>query len=90
MQTSQRGIIMQVRRFVQESFLYVYSDFHLADDDRLRENGVIDSMIIVEMISFIEREFGVNAREEDISDANCLSLAGTARFVSERQFVVAA
>lgn len=85
MQTSQSEIIMQVRSFVQENFLYMHSNFKLGDDDRLLEKGVIDSMSIVEMISFIEREFGVNAMEEDISDANFGSLAGIARFVSERQ-----
>src|SRR3979411_1132565 len=90
MQTSQPEIITRVRSFVQENFLYMHSNFKLGDDDRLLEKGVIDSMSIVEMISFIEQEFGVNAAEEDISDANFGSLAGIARFVSERQAVVAA
>jgi acyl carrier protein len=90
MQTSQSEIIRKVRGFVQENFLYMHSNFHLADDDRLLDKGVIDSMSIVEMISFVEREFGVNATEEEISDANFGSLAGIARFVSEKQAVLAA
>ncbi len=90
MQTSQSEIIMRVRGFVQENFLYMHSNFQLADDDRLLDKGVIDSMSIVEMISFIEHEFGVNAMEEYISDANFGSLAGIARFVSEKQSVLAA
>jgi acyl carrier protein len=90
MQTSQSKIIARVRDFVQENFLYMHSNFHLADDDRLLDKGVIDSMSIVEMISFIESEFGVNAREEEISDANFGSLAGIARFVSEKRSVLAA
>jgi acyl carrier protein len=90
MQTSQAEIIRRVRGFVQENFLYMHSNFHLGDDDRLLDKGVIDSMSIVEMISFIEREFGVNAMEEEISDANFGSLAGIARFVSGKQSVLAA
>jgi acyl carrier protein len=90
MQTSQSEIIRRVRGFVQENFLYMHSNFHLADDDRLLDKGVIDSMSIVEMISFVEREFGVNATEEEISDANFGSLAGIARFVSDKQSVLAA
>jgi acyl carrier protein len=90
MQTSQSEIIRKVRGFVQENFLYMHSNFHLADDDRLLDKGVIDSMSIVEMISFVEREFGVNATEEEISDANFGSLAGIARFVSDKQSVLAA
>jgi acyl carrier protein len=90
MQTSQSEVIERVRSFVQENFLYMYSDLQLGDDDRLLEKGVIDSMSIVEMISFIEQEFGVTAMEEDISDANFGSLAGIANFVSERRSVAAA
>jgi acyl carrier protein len=90
MQNSQSEIITRVRGFVQENFLYMHSNFHLADDDRLLDKGVIDSMSIVEMISFVEREFGVNAMEEEISDANFGSLAGIARFVADKQSALAA
>lgn len=89
MQTSRSEIITRVRGFVQENFLYMHSNFHLADDDRLLDKGVIDSMSIVEMISFVEREFGVHAIEEEISDANFGSLSGIARFVTEKQSVAA-
>jgi acyl carrier protein len=90
MQTSQSEIIMRVRGFVEENFLYMHSNFQLGDDDRLLEKGVIDSMSIVEVIAFIEREFGVNAMEQEISEANFGSLAGIGRFVSEKQSVLAA
>jgi acyl carrier protein len=90
MQTSQSEIIMRVRAFVQENFLYMHSNFQLGDNDRLLEKGVIDSMSIVEMISFIEQEFGVHAMEEEISDANFGSLSGIARFVSQKQSALAA
>ncbi len=90
MQTSQAEIITRVRDFVQENFLYMHTNFQLADEDRLLDKGVIDSMSIVEMISFVEREFGVNAMEEEISDANFGSLAGIARFVTEKRSALAA
>jgi acyl carrier protein len=90
MQTSQSEIITRVRDFVQENFLYMHSNFQLADDDPLLEKGVLDSMSIVEMISFIEHEFGIRANEEEVSDANFGSLSGMARFVSEKQSRVAA
>jgi acyl carrier protein len=90
MQTTQAEIIERVRSFVEKNFLYMHSNFKLGDDDRLLERGVIDSMSILEMISFIEGEFGLNAIEEDITEANFGSLAGIARFVSGRQSAVAA
>ena len=89
MQTSQTEIISRVRSFIQENFLYMHSDFQLADDDRLLEKGVMDSMSIVEMIAFVESEFGVQAMEDEISEANFGSLSGIARFIGDKRGVLA-
>ena len=89
MHASESEILARVRGFVKENFLYMHTNFELADDDRLIEKGVIDSMSIVELISFIEKEFGVYAQEEEISDANFGSLSGIARFIGEKRSVLA-
>ena len=60
--TPEAEILPRVRSFVRDNFLYMHSDFELADDDRLLEKGVLDSMSIVEMISFIETELGAGKR----------------------------
>jgi acyl carrier protein len=89
MQTAQTEIIARVRGYLHENFLYMHSNFQLGNDDRLLEKGVIDSMAIVEVISFVESEFGVSASEDEVSDANFGSLSGIARFVCEKQAVLA-
>jgi acyl carrier protein len=88
MPTSESEIITRVRGFIQENFLYMHSDFQLADDDRLLDKGVMDSMSIVEMITFIETEFGVQAMEDEISEANFGSLTGIARFIGDKRSVL--
>jgi len=82
---SESSVISNVRAFVQENFLYMMPDFELADDDRLLEKGVVDSMGISELISYIESEFGVVAAEDEISEANFGSLRSIARFVTARR-----
>jgi len=82
---SESAVMATVRAFVQENFLYMMPDFELADDDRLLEKGVVDSMGISEMISFIEAEFGIVAAEDEISEANFGSLRSIARFVTARR-----
>ena len=83
--SSEASIITKVRDFVHENFLYMMPDFELADDDRLLEKGVVDSMGIAEVISFIESQFGVFAAESEISEANFGSLRSIARFVTARR-----
>ena len=82
-------ILTRVRGFIQENFLYMHTDFQLADDDRLLDKGVMDSMSIVEMIGFIETEFGVQANEDEINEANFGSLSGIARFIGDKRSVPA-
>jgi acyl carrier protein len=90
MSFSEAEIIKRVRDFVQENFLYMHSSFQLGDDDRLLERGVLDSMSIMEMVSFIEHEFGINAMEEEITESNFGSLAGIGRYVSQKRSRAAA
>jgi acyl carrier protein len=70
---------------VQENFLYMRPDFVLADDERLLERGVVDSMGVAEMVSFVEDEFGVSALEEEITESNFGSLHAIACFVVNKR-----
>ena len=81
---TETAIMSRVRSFVEENFLYMMPDFELGDDDRLLERGVVDSMGIAELISFVESEFGVVAAESEISEANFGSLRSIGKFVGER------
>jgi len=82
---SEASIMTKVRDFVHENFLYMMPDFELADDDRLLEKGVVDSMGIAEVISFIESQFGVFAAENEISEANFGSLRSIASFIAAKR-----
>ena len=79
----------RVRAYLSENFLYMRPDFVLNDDDRLLERGVVDSMGIVEMLTFIEDEFGVKTADDEISEANLGTLAAIARFVATKKAAVA-
>lgn len=85
MQSSQQQSIDRIRAFVQENFLYMRPDFELGDDDRLLERGVVDSLGVVEVVQFVEQEFGIEVAEEEISEANLGSLQAIARFVGTKQ-----
>lgn len=83
--TFERETTERVRSFLQENFLYLRpADFTLHEDDRLLERGVIDSMGVVELISFLEDSFGLRVLEEEISEANLGSLRAISAFVSRK------
>jgi len=80
----------RVRGFLQENFLYMRTNFELGDDDRLLERGVVDSMGVAEMVTFLEDEFGVTTSDEEITEANLGSLNAIGRFVSQKRSAMAA
>lgn len=80
----------KIRGYLDENFLYMRPDFILADDDRLLERGVVDSMGIVEMLTFIEEQFGVKAADDEISEANLGTVNAIVRFVATKMAAVTA
>jgi acyl carrier protein len=59
--------------------------FVLGDDDRLLERGIIDSMGVLELIAFLETEFGIVVVDEDVTDENLGTLASIHRYVASRR-----
>ncbi len=78
------AVLARTRAYVQETFLYMRPAFVLGDDDRLLEKGVIDSMGVLELIGFLQREFGVAVDDQDITEENLGSLTSIARYVASR------
>jgi acyl carrier protein len=78
--------LTRLRAFIQENFLYLRPEgFTLADDDRLLERGVIDSMGVVELLAFVEAEFGVTADEDEITETNFGSIQAIASFIASKR-----
>ena len=80
----------EIRAYLDENFLYMRPDFILQDDDRLLERGVVDSMGIVEMLTFLDDQFGVKVADDEISEANLGTVGAIARFVTSKLAAAAA
>ena len=81
MAMTEMDIIEPVREYIRENFLYMKPDLQVAPDDRLLERGIIDSMGVVELLSFIQDRFGVQPADDEITEENLGSLRAIARFV---------
>ena len=79
---NRQDVLSRMRGFVDENFLYMRPDFELGDDDSLMGNGIVDSMGVMEVIEFIEEQFGVVVSDEDITEANIGTLNAIAGYVT--------
>jgi len=70
-----------IRHFIAESILFSGKNFPYADDVSFLENGIVDSMNIMEIVSFIETKFGFTVDDSEIVPDNFDSIDCLARFV---------
>lgn len=71
--------MVALRRFVRDTLGYTDE---IADGQDLLETGVLDSFNVVEMALFIQQEFGVELKADDISRANFESLGAMQALIS--------
>jgi acyl carrier protein len=84
---SEAEVRKKVREFVEREFLYMRPEFALADDDGLMAVGVIDSMGVLEMITFLEDAFQIAVADGEITTANLGSINAIATFVARARAV---
>ncbi len=77
--------IDQLRTFIVNELNYEGSPQELTEDFPLIESGVLDSLGIFQIVSFIESEFGVEIADEELVGENFGSLKRIARLVDDKR-----
>lgn len=74
-------IINDTRAYITENFLYARPNYVVAEDEHLLEKGVVDSMGMVELITFLQEQFDVEPADDEITEENFATLQRIAGFV---------
>ena len=72
----------RIRTFLNRQFPLTKN---LEDEQPLLGNGLIDSLGILEVVSFLEREFNITVADEDLIPENFGSLRNLSQFVTSKQ-----
>ena len=79
--SSSSAIKDQIREFVRENLASVKGINSFTDEESLTENGIIDSLGIFRLVSFLEDTFGVRLGDEEITAENLKSIDIIEQFV---------
>jgi len=85
MTVSSESIRSKLRAHILESFLFTDDDDALADGDSFLEKGIVDSTGIMEVILFIEEEFGFTVADDEMIPDNLDSVDALVAFVSRKR-----
>jgi acyl carrier protein len=76
-------IKLKVRNFVVENFLFGNAN-GLADDTSFLEAGILDSTGVLEVVAFMEQQFGVRVDDDELTPENLDSISSIGAFVSRK------
>jgi acyl carrier protein len=68
----------RIEAFVREAFTVDESDARFGRDVDLFEGGYVDSVGLIELLAFIEDEFGLEVPDEDLASAEFTTIDGMA------------
>jgi acyl carrier protein len=76
--------LSSIKNFIRTELIYDdEKDFD--ENTNLIERGIIDSMSLVRLISFLEENYEIQVQDEDIVPENFSSLNKISTFISERR-----
>jgi len=72
----------RIREFVRSNLAVFDDKVFLGDDDNIFALGLVDSFFAIQLIAFIEEEFGLKVADSDLDIANFNSMRRIAEFVN--------
>lgn len=78
-------IEQRLRNFIISELSWNGSAQKLTDDYPLIEGGVIDSLGIFQLVSFVESDFGMEVDDEELVPENFGTIGAIARLVETKQ-----
>ena len=71
----------KIRSFIAENILFSDNGYRHSDDTSFLEEGIVDSMGIMELVMFVEESFGITVEDEELVPDNFDSVSKLAAYV---------
>jgi acyl carrier protein len=74
----------ELRRFITNNFLFGAEDSQLSDDESFLEKGLIDSTGVLELVAFVEEQYGISFQDDEITPENLDSINRLIQFLNKK------
>ena len=74
-----------IRQFILDNYLPGESPAHLKDDTRLQSSGILDSLAVLELVSFVQKEFGIEISASETGAETFDRIRDIARLVGRKR-----
>jgi len=80
---SENSTKQKIREFIVENFLFGTDD-GLEDEASFLEGGIIDSTGILELVAYLEEQFGISVKDEELIPENLDSINNVVAYVNRK------
>jgi len=74
-----------IRTYILENILFESGSYPYPDDASFLEEGIVDSMNLLGLVTFIEEKFGIKVDSREIVPENFDSVSALAAYVEKRE-----
>jgi acyl carrier protein len=76
------SITPEIRDYISRNFLFSDKGFQYGDDVSFLEEGIIDSLGIIELVAFVEKKFSISVADQELLPTNFDSVSRLSSFIS--------
>jgi len=73
-----------IRQYIANNILFSDNGYPYSDEASFLGEGIVDSMNVLELVMFVEQNFGVKVEDQDIIPENFDSVAKLATYVESK------
>ena len=74
----------ELRKFIQDNFMFGVENIELSAEDSLMDKGVIDSTGVLELITFLEQRYAITIADSELVPENLDSINALTRFIERK------
>ncbi len=74
-----------LKAYIADNILYSDKGYTYPDTASFLENGIVDSMNIMEIVMYVEETFGIQAEDREIIPDNFDSISNLAAFIERKK-----
>ena len=74
-----------VRQYIVDNFLFGSEEEPFGDNDSFLEKGIIDSTGVLELVEFIEENYGINVEDDELVPDNFDSLYNVTVYINRKK-----
>lgn len=74
-----------VRTYIIENFLFGDAEPLRSDDISLLDEGIMDSVGVMELVAFLEQDFELTVEDDELVPENLDSVSNLVTFISRKQ-----